>query len=332
MVHIKDKTAWCLMVLGLLGFSAPAQGLLVSDSPGAFGVWHMDTASGNAVPDDNSANLGRSNALHLWDGMTLGAGLDGNALVCDGVSGYATSSYLCLPTDTIHVETYIKCNTVATPEEGYHILNASGDDANSLFQVVQYMQKIYFYGSASKVKSHGVLNTTDWWKVEGDIVAAGLIGTATITLTNMTTMETYTNSADVGTVWTTPKYVMAGAIDVGTGPLYPFNGMIDGTKIDIPTAYHAGDANGDGQVGLSDLQILGDNWQSTDARWAQADFTGERAVDLADLQILGDNWGYGTTPDMTFEQALASVMIPEPTSLTLLSLGVVALWRRRTDR
>ncbi|MCC6682566.1 MAG: PEP-CTERM sorting domain-containing protein [Phycisphaeraceae bacterium] len=97
---------------------------------------------------------------------------------------------------------------------------------------------------------------------------------------------------------------------------------------------HAGDANYDGMVNLSDLQILGDNWQSAIATWGEADFSGDGNVNLADLQILGDNWGYGTGPDVAFDEALAAagIVIPEPATLGLLGIGVLALLRRRVDR
>ncbi len=99
---------------------------------------------------------------------------------------------------------------------------------------------------------------------------------------------------------------------------------------------HDGDANGDGIVNLADLQILGDNWQASVATWAMADFTDDGTVNLADLQIIGDNWGYGTSSDLSFDEALAQVgiTIPEPTSLVLLALPMVGglLRTRRRSR
>ncbi|MCC6682353.1 MAG: hypothetical protein IT445_15745 [Phycisphaeraceae bacterium] len=99
-----------------------------------------------------------------------------------------------------------------------------------------------------------------------------------------------------------------------------------------PYGPHAGDANDDGLVNLSDLQILGDNWQSTTATWSQADFTGDGNVNLADLQIIGDYWGYGQWTllgaDVTFDEALAQLAIPEPASVILILPGVLMLWRR----
>ncbi len=90
-----------------------------------------------------------------------------------------------------------------------------------------------------------------------------------------------------------------------------------------------GDANGDGMVNLADLQILGDNWQSTTATWATADFTGDGVVNLADLQILGDNWGFGVGSDVAFDEALAGVVIPEPACLALLIASAAFIARRR---
>ncbi|MCC6683054.1 MAG: hypothetical protein IT445_19320 [Phycisphaeraceae bacterium] len=97
---------------------------------------------------------------------------------------------------------------------------------------------------------------------------------------------------------------------------------------------HPGDANGDGMVNLADLQILGDNWQSATANWGTADFTWDGLVNLADLQIIGDNWGYGTGPDLSFDEAVerVGIVIPEPTTIALLGLTLPLLLRRRTNR
>ncbi|MCC6680591.1 MAG: hypothetical protein IT445_06780 [Phycisphaeraceae bacterium] len=102
----------------------------------------------------------------------------------------------------------------------------------------------------------------------------------------------------------------------------------------VATLYQAGDANRDGLVNLSDLQILGDNWQSATATWDTGDFTGDGIVNLADLQIIGDNWGYGTLPDLAFDDALQLAGlpgpgVPEPAVLILMGPIVTLIPRRR---
>ncbi|MCC6681258.1 MAG: PEP-CTERM sorting domain-containing protein [Phycisphaeraceae bacterium] len=98
----------------------------------------------------------------------------------------------------------------------------------------------------------------------------------------------------------------------------------------VPPPPQPGDANGDGLVNLSDLQVLGDHWMSTTATWAQGDFTGEGAVTLADLQILADNWGFGVGSDVALAEALlrAGIDIPEPASMVMLGLGIFLTTRR----
>ncbi|MCC6680775.1 MAG: hypothetical protein IT445_07720 [Phycisphaeraceae bacterium] len=90
-----------------------------------------------------------------------------------------------------------------------------------------------------------------------------------------------------------------------------------------------GDANGDGIVNLSDLQILGDNWQSSTASWASGDFTGDGIVNLADLQSLGDHWGDSLSLDEA--AAAAGINIPEPHSFGVMTLLTTMLIHARRN-
>ncbi|MCC6681948.1 MAG: hypothetical protein IT445_13695 [Phycisphaeraceae bacterium] len=86
-----------------------------------------------------------------------------------------------------------------------------------------------------------------------------------------------------------------------------------------------GDANLDGVINLSDLQILGDHWQSSTANWVDADFNGDRMVNLADLQVLGDHWNASVG-----DFAALTADIPEPTvAMVFGPMAGVFLMRRR---
>ncbi|MCC6681272.1 MAG: hypothetical protein IT445_10275 [Phycisphaeraceae bacterium] len=126
-------------------------------------------------------------------------------------------------------------------------------------------------------------------------------------------------SADVGSVLTFTG-----------GPTMAYEFRSDGLYLTAPVALHPGDANGDGLVNLADLQILGDNWQSITATWAEADFNGDNLVNLADLQIIGDNWNFGVNTDMAFKQALeqTSLALPELGNMTWLALLLLLSNRR----
>ncbi len=106
-------------------------------------------------------------------------------------------------------------------------------------------------------------------------------------------------------------------------------GALDATiLVKVILGTHFGDANLDGIVNLADLQILGDNWHSTTASWAKADFNGDGMVNLADLQVLGDNWQATMAGD--FAQ-LAAMYVPEPAALSvLLTACLLVLPKRRT--
>jgi cyclophilin family peptidyl-prolyl cis-trans isomerase len=82
-----------------------------------------------------------------------------------------------------------------------------------------------------------------------------------------------------------------------------------------------GDANHDYLVNEADLAWLADSWkQGPGYRWSEGDFTGDGLVDEADLAWLADNWGADNTPP---------AVVPEPASMTLLTIGTAVILGRR---
>ena len=111
--------------------------------------------------------------------------------------------------------------------------------------------------------------------------------------------------------------------------LYP-NESLDAFRylLDMPLA---GDLNGDGFVGLDDLDIILNHWNQnvTVGDLLQGDVTGpggspDGYVGLDDLDVLLNNWNTGTPPP------LGASAIPEPGCAVLLGLGTSILIRRKS--
>jgi hypothetical protein len=104
-----------------------------------------------------------------------------------------------------------------------------------------------------------------------------------------------------------------------------FDSVIDNVKVELIAGSTPiiGDLNGDGFVGIGDLNIVLGNWNQNVAAGDPllGDPSGDGFVGIADLNIVLGNWNAGTPP--------AANAIPEPATLALLGLGGPALLRRR---
>ncbi len=88
-----------------------------------------------------------------------------------------------------------------------------------------------------------------------------------------------------------------------------------------------GDLNGDGFVGLDDLDIVLSAWNQnvTAGDWAAGDPSGDGYVGLDDIDFVLGNWNAGTP-------AGASAAIPEPASVALIGVGGLCVLKRRRGR
>ncbi|MCC6681033.1 MAG: PEP-CTERM sorting domain-containing protein [Phycisphaeraceae bacterium] len=227
----------------------------------------------------------------------------------------------------IHFDTAIKASSsqgIAVRYEGSFgtaAADVSVQDGSAYMAIVKYAD----LGNIGSLASFWVFSAAGFDSIKGGgIDESELDGAAVLKATDtVSTAEVLTAFLDQLSL-------------VNVSNTYPFKFDIDEIRMSttladvVPVAaLQPGDANGDGMVNLSDLQILGDNWQSTTATWSEADFTGDSTVNLADLQILGDNWGFGTGPDVSFDEALAQVAVPEPAAIGLLGIGGLMLLHRR---
>jgi alpha-amylase len=96
-----------------------------------------------------------------------------------------------------------------------------------------------------------------------------------------------------------------------------------------------GDANLDGRVDATDLDILAANFDQPGRGWATADFTGSTTTNLGDFFLLAQNWGFGVPGGLGAASVVLggdTFVVPEPTTLALMGMTATLTLRRRRSR
>lgn len=102
-----------------------------------------------------------------------------------------------------------------------------------------------------------------------------------------------------------------------------FDNVLVTTENDLLAGGLEGDLNGDGFVGIADLNIVLGAWNQNVAAGNPllGDPSGDGFVGIADLNSVLGNWNAGTPPT-------AAAAVPEPATLSLIALGGLAMIRR----
>ncbi len=113
--------------------------------------------------------------------------------------------------------------------------------------------------------------------------------------------------------------------DLGSGLGFDVLYSSSGVTLEVVSNALAGDLDGDGFVGIADLNIVLGNWnQNVPPANPLADPSGDGFVGIADLNVVLGNWNAGVPP-----LSGDSASIPEPGVLAMLSVGGLAVLRRR---
>lgn len=194
----------------------------------------------------------------------------------------------------------------------------------------QYFLQVQGQFGSNPPAFEALVNYGDWFRATVNLYDIDpqnpTVGHFDVAFNNLTTGAAVVPHAGDGTsaTWWT------GAVSVSAINVLQFespgNGLaqFDNITFDDGLSALQGDLDGDGFVGITDLNIVLSNWNQNVAAGDPlvGDPSGDGFVGIEDLnQVLG-NWNAGTPPQ-------AANAVPEPATLGLLTLGATAMIRRR---
>jgi autotransporter-associated beta strand protein len=115
-------------------------------------------------------------------------------------------------------------------------------------------------------------------------------------------------------------------------PKTTYKGASVDTSSIIVTAALLGDANIDGKVDLSDLNIVLNNLGSTTTAWALGNFDHAATIDLTDLNDVLNHLGTSLPAGVAATDGGGASAVPEPASLSILGSAAATLMLARRKR
>ncbi|RFA12498.1 hypothetical protein B7R22_15370 [Subtercola boreus] len=199
-------------------------------TPGTAGVdnYRFNETSGVVASDSVGTPPQGSNPLTLRNGATFGPGLDGNALVLNGVNQFAESAKTLIPTENTNysVSAWVKLNAAG---DAFQTVASEDGDANSAF-FLQYSgaDKRWAFSFASVralANTVGAPVVGQWYH---------LVGVRDVTHSSLSIYVDGTLSGSVGILGGGDKGT--GNFEIGRGkfggnPVDYLNGSVDGAKI-----------------------------------------------------------------------------------------------------
>jgi hypothetical protein len=321
---------------------------------GEWAKWHMEAITPNvlaydawiagpflqdAILDDDAAAPGRDRDLFmgLYPGFpnvfvpatkptltTGGGGVVGEALVFDGIDDEALSAFTRVSTGsnghwpgtldlTTRDEVTLDMYFLEDDQVGHQVLLEARSTWSLALKDDELSWNVWLEaGGASEIKLP--LDAAGAWRhVTASFDSAGnqsltVDGLGTVTATS-SGMLLQSHEIGVGNKWSQDRW---------------FGGMMDEVIIydSVPLVSLDGDLDGDGFVGIADLNIVLGDWNNfVPPADPAADPSGDNFVGIADLNVVLGNWNAGTPP--------AGAAVPEPASLALLGLGGAMLMGRR---
>ncbi len=120
-------------------------------------------------------------------------------------------------------------------------------------------------------------------------------------------------------------------VNLPAGPGEGFNLVYGSNFVRLTVLRIQGDLNGDGFVGIEDLNIVLSNWNATvtAGNVSMGDPSGDGFVGIEDLNNVLGNWNGGTGFPASPTPPVVGAAVPEPTTAGLLMLGVGLITNRR---